>query len=293
MERNKIYGLSLICVFTLLMNILHAFAASPEASVCRQSRDWKPTAYYLAEFTEPVCRVKLHVELWDEEGIIPAKEAVLSADACGRQMQVTTDELGTVMILVSQGSELTLGKLGYEPCSVMLPEKSDHCDSVCLRQTLLDTLEREQLVSVSICEYEEDPPVQVVDEQSVDMPDSIVYMIVEQMPSFDGGDQGAFTRWAAGEVKYPADVCVQGYVVVGFVVEPDGSVSNIEILRSPEEWLSVEARRVVEASSGRWNPGLQRGKKVRVRYAQPIRWEIPVESDPDSRVEKPAGDHNR
>lgn len=286
MKRNgiyKLYLLGLTGTFIALAGVFHAFAAGSQTPDDEQSPDWKPiTVYILTDSPEPECRVKLHVRVWDGEKGVSAQEAVLSARAGGRQMQVSTDEQGLLIISAPQGSELIIGMKDHISCSVVTPEESDHCDSVCFRPVQLDTLGGEQLVSIP--DYEEDPPVQTVEDQSADVPDNTIYMVVEQMPTFDGGGADAFMQWAAGEVRYPAGECVQCRVVARFVVEPDGSVSDIEILRSPDEWFSVEARRVVEASSGRWNPGLHRGEKVRVQYAQLIRWNSLAESDAEEPV---------
>ena len=73
-------------------------------------------------------------------------------------------------------------------------------------------------------------------------------------------------------VKYPAEAFknnIQGRVILSFVIEKDGSVSNMQILRHPDRSLSAEALRVIEASP-KWTPGEQRGQKVRVKYTLPV-----------------------
>lgn len=96
-----------------------------------------------------------------------------------------------------------------------------------------------------------------------------IFMIVENMPTFEGGDVQKFSNWVKERVKYP-DIAsangISGKVFIGFVVEKDGSVSNIQILRSVDRLLDEEAVRVVE-SSPLWKPGLQRGVPVRVRFS--------------------------
>lgn len=93
-----------------------------------------------------------------------------------------------------------------------------------------------------------------------------IFLKVEKMPTFEGKDPAAFRTWVQQRVVYPSmaqELGIQGKVVVGFVVEPDGSLSNIQILASPDKVLSDEVIRVVK-SSPKWTPGEQRGKKVRV-----------------------------
>ena len=88
-----------------------------------------------------------------------------------------------------------------------------------------------------------------------------IFQIVEDMPTFKGGDVQKFSNWVKERVKYPViaqENSIQGKVFIGFVVEPDGSVSNVTILRSVDKSLDEEAKRVVE-SSPKWAAGKQRG----------------------------------
>ena len=96
---------------------------------------------------------------------------------------------------------------------------------------------------------------------------SKTFDVVEEMPSFPGGI-GAMMSFISSNVKYPSlngTVYAQGRVVVSFVVERDGTLSNVEVQRSVEEHLDREAVRVVK-SMPKWNPGKQKGKAVRVKF---------------------------
>lgn len=98
------------------------------------------------------------------------------------------------------------------------------------------------------------------------------FLIAETMPSFRGGDLNTFRAWVQENVKYPAEAVknnIQGRVILSFVIEKDGSVSNMQILQTPDRSLSAEALRVIEASP-KWTPGEQRGQKVRVKYTLPV-----------------------
>ncbi len=98
-----------------------------------------------------------------------------------------------------------------------------------------------------------------------------VFIIVEQMPLFPGGEE-ALRKYLATEVKYPViaqENGIQGRVFVKFVIMPDGSVSNVEVARPFDPNLDKEAVRVVK-SMPKWTPGKQRGKAVRVSYTVPI-----------------------
>ena len=98
-----------------------------------------------------------------------------------------------------------------------------------------------------------------------------VYMVVEQMPEFLGGE-GEFRTFLARSVKYPAEAVkkgVQGKVYVSFVVGKDGYVTNAKVIRAVDPMLDVEALRVVN-SMPKWTPGKQGGKDVAVQLTVPI-----------------------
>ena len=95
------------------------------------------------------------------------------------------------------------------------------------------------------------------------------------MPAYPGGDQKLMEFIAKG-IKYPQiarETGIQGRVFVGFVVEPDGSVSNVKVLRGIGGGCDEEAMRVVK-SMPKWKPGKQRGKAVRVSYMLPVNFKL-------------------
>ena len=98
-----------------------------------------------------------------------------------------------------------------------------------------------------------------------------IFQIVEEMPSFPGGEV-KMMEYIAKNIKYPPQALkkgIRGRVIVSFVVEPDGSVSNVKVLRGIGGGCDEEAIRVVK-SMPRWKPGKQRGKYVRVSLMLPI-----------------------
>lgn len=98
-----------------------------------------------------------------------------------------------------------------------------------------------------------------------------VYDVVEEPPSFPGG-QIALLSWLTENVHYSSeygDICISGRAVLSFVVEPDGSLSNIQVVRKLDPVLDDEAIRVVKAMP-KWIPGKQNGQMVRVKYNLPI-----------------------
>ncbi len=103
-----------------------------------------------------------------------------------------------------------------------------------------------------------------------------IFVVVEDMPTFRGGDVNKFREWVQRRVNYPqiaAENGIQGKVFLMFVVEPDGSVSNVTIMRGVDPALDNEAIRVVE-SSPKWSPGKQRGSEVRVRFSITVNFQL-------------------
>ncbi len=99
-----------------------------------------------------------------------------------------------------------------------------------------------------------------------------VFLIVEEMPSFGTGGANEFRQYIGENLRYPevaAENGIQGRVFVQFVVEADGRLTNVKVIRGVDPSLDKEAVRVVE-SSPKWNPGKQRGKPVRVSFTFPI-----------------------
>ncbi|MBU1368327.1 MAG: energy transducer TonB [Bacteroidetes bacterium] len=102
-----------------------------------------------------------------------------------------------------------------------------------------------------------------------------IFLIVEQQPEFPGGD-AARLRYFASEIKYPQqarETGIQGIVYVSFVVEPDGSVSNVKILRGIGGGCDEEAIRVVRSMPA-WKPGKQRNVPVRVQFTLPVKFTL-------------------
>ena len=101
------------------------------------------------------------------------------------------------------------------------------------------------------------------------------YEVVEQMPTFKGGD-AALMKYLSENIKYPETAekaGEQGRVVVNFIVEKDGAVSNVKVVRSVTPTLDAEAVRVIKAMP-KWVPGKQDGKFVRVKYNVPVSFRL-------------------
>lgn len=118
------------------------------------------------------------------------------------------------------------------------------------------------------------PPVSAPVEEEED--EHVVFVVVETMPEFPGGQQQLF-RYLSENIKYPViaqENGIQGKVICQFVVNKDGSIVEVEVVRSGgDASLDKEAIRVIK-SMPKWNPGKQRGKPVRVKYTVPVNFKL-------------------
>ncbi|MBQ3998348.1 MAG: energy transducer TonB [Paludibacteraceae bacterium] len=128
---------------------------------------------------------------------------------------------------------------------------------------------------------EDDKEVEVVIAAPVEAPveeeeEEVVFVIVESMPEFPGGQQALF-KYLSDNIKYPViaqENGIQGRVICQFTVNKDGSIVDIEVVRSGgDPSLDKEAVRVIK-SMPKWKPGKQRGKPVRVKYTVPVSFKL-------------------
>lgn len=136
-----------------------------------------------------------------------------------------------------------------------------------------DDVELEEELIIQDTEATEDTEVDFTDmtTEEEEEEDAPVFFIVEEMPEFPGGEQ-ALHKFLASNIEYPViaqENGIQGRVYVKFVVNTDGSITDVEIARGVDPSLDKEALRVVR-SMPKWKPGKQRGKAVRVSYTVPI-----------------------
>ena len=102
------------------------------------------------------------------------------------------------------------------------------------------------------------------------------FVMVEIMPLFKGGDINKFRDWVQKRTNYPQlaiDNKIQGKVMLTFIVEPDGSVTDVTVLKGVDPLIDNEAVKSI-AASPKWSPGLQRGKPVRVRFQMSLSFVI-------------------
>lgn len=130
---------------------------------------------------------------------------------------------------------------------------------------------------VDFTDFDEDTEiVQIVEVKDEEIKDDEPFLTAETMPSFQGGTINDFRNWVQSKVKYPQlaqENNISGRVLLMFVVEKDGTLTNIEVLQTPDSSLSEEAIRVLKTSP-KWEPGKQRNQSVRVKYTLPIDFRI-------------------
>lgn len=139
------------------------------------------------------------------------------------------------------------------------------------------TIENEIIFADDEASFDEE--VQMYDfviTEAVEEEEEHIFIVVEDMPTFRGGDVNKFRDWVQTRVKYPqiaAENGIQGKVFLQFVVEPDGSVSNVIVSRGVDAALDNEAVKVIQ-SSPKWAPGKQRGAPVRVRFSMQVNFQL-------------------
>jgi len=161
------------------------------------------------------------------------------------------------------------------PEAPQIPVLSDQIDivddDIKLDDDLIINTEDDANLGVDIMDYKEAE----VEEEAVEE-EAIPFQLVEQKPSFQGGDANDFSKWVNARLVYPEiakENGVQGRVTLQFTVEADGRVTNVRVLRGVDESLDKEAVRVV-SSSPRWKPGKQRDRAVKVTYTFPVIFQL-------------------
>lgn len=139
------------------------------------------------------------------------------------------------------------------------------------------TNETKITTNVDFAEFDENTEVlQQVNVKEEVIEDDQPFLVAETMPSFQGGDLNTFRGWVQSNVKFPQIALengIQGRVVLSFVIEKDGRLTNIQVLQTPDRSLSEEAIRVLNKSP-KWSPGKQRNQPVRVKYTLPVDFRV-------------------
>lgn len=131
-------------------------------------------------------------------------------------------------------------------------------------------------LEIEVNPYEiNEPYTPIVKNDDPEISESEIFKIVQQQPTFIGGESALF-EYLRKSITYPneaREIGIQGIVYISFVIEKDGSASNITVARGIGGGCDEEAARVIKAMP-KWNPGLQRDKPVRVQFNVPIRFTL-------------------
>ena len=152
--------------------------------------------------------------------------------------------------------------LGYAPVEVEIvevtredqkpPEAPKKVDMAVVSDMLeVVTNDTKIETEIDFAEFDVNQAIEVAPVQTEEVFEEEIFIVVEEKASFMGGDEGTFRNWVQQRVKYPAiaqENGIQGKVTISFVVNTDGSVSNIEVLRTPDRTLSDEAVRIIKSS---------------------------------------------
>ena len=214
----------------------------------------------------------------------------------GRAVSVIGVSAGLLAACTSAGTKAVTEKSNGAKSNIEVEEPAAGCDSMVVGKVAVpeepDTTSfvKEQqsrqaapAPKAPLVAQEEDEQVlggvqdpRIMAELQMMAPDTTkVYDVVEQMPMFPGGTQ-ALMQFLKDNVQYPPEceeICIQGRVILTFVVERDGSITQAKVVKSLDPRLDAEALRVVKAMP-KWIPGRQAGVTVAVKYTIPVTFRL-------------------
>ncbi len=213
--------------------------------------------------------------LFIEIGLCISLGIVLGAFEWGtRDKQASTLEEETAVIQEEEMIPITQETPPPPPETPKIPVLSDNIDiiddDIKVDDDMFMNLEDDSNLGVEITDYVEAVEEEVIEEEA------IPFQLVEEKPSFMGGDANTFSKWVNERLVYPEiakENGVQGRVTLQFTVETNGQVTNVKVLRGVDPSLDKEAVKVV-SSSPKWTPGKQRDRAVRVTYTFPVIFQL-------------------
>ncbi|PCJ82873.1 MAG: energy transducer TonB [Flavobacteriales bacterium] len=199
-------------------------------------------------------------------GLVAAFAAVLLAFEW-KTFEDDFSQLGQMLVLNEEEEMMPITRQEIKPPPPPPPKPTQI-------EVVEDEEEIEDEVELDDMEIDEDTEVEIQEiEEVVDEPQ--IFTIVEQMPSFPGGEAELF-KYLGKTIKYPAmakDAGISGIVYVTFVVYESGSIKDVKVLRGIGGGCDEEALRVIK-NMPKWKAGKQRGKPVRVQFNLPIRFTL-------------------
>lgn len=133
----------------------------------------------------------------------------------------------------------------------------------------------EKISELTVVGYGSKANAKAPETENLEQEDKTTFTVVEKMPEYPGGSEALF-KFLKENIKYPVkaqELGIQGKVFVQFVVNTDGAIDEVKILRGVNPALDAEAIRIVKAMP-KWTPGMQKGKNVRVNYTLPINFRL-------------------
>ena len=212
--------------------------------------------------------------LFVEIGLVISLAITLFAfEWTSKETTVSTLEDTTEVLIEEEIIPITQETPPPPPAAPKIPVLSDQIDIVDdeieIEDDMFMNLEDDANLGVEIMDYVE------VEEEVVEE-EAIPFQLVEEKPSFQGGDANQFSKWVNQRLEYPEiakENGVQGRVTLQFTVEKDGSVTKVRVLRGVDPSLDKEAVRVVSMSP-KWKPGKQRDRAVPVTYTFPVIFQL-------------------
>ena len=212
--------------------------------------------------------------LFTELGLIVSLAITFGAfEYTSKETKVSTLEDTAEVVLEEEIIPITQETPPPPPAAPKIPILSDQIDIVDdeieLDDDMFMNLEDDASLGVEIMDYVE------VEEEVVEE-EAIPFQLVEEKPSFQGGDANQFSKWVNQRLVYPEiakENGVQGRVTLQLTVEKDGSVTKVKVLRGVDPSLDKEAVRVV-SQSPKWKPGKQRDRAVPVTYTFPVIFQL-------------------
>ena len=213
--------------------------------------------------------------LFTEIGMVIALLIVWGAfSSTSREKKVATLEADQTVVEVEDMVPITEETPPPPEAAPKIPILSDQIDivddNIKVDDSMFQNIE-DSNEGFEIMDYIESAP----EEETIEE-EAIPFQLVEEKPSFNGGDANEFSKWVNSRLVYPEiakENGVQGRVTLQFTVNADGTVSNVKVLRGVDSSLDKEAVRVV-SSSPKWKPGKQRDRAVKVTYTFPVIFQL-------------------
>jgi TonB family protein len=188
------------------------------------------------------------------------------------------DAKGKFSLMANEGDVLMFSFVGMQTQSVIVPKDGSESMVVSMKEEVQNLNEMvvvgyapqdDGVIQVTSAKKEEETPAPKADEEQA------IFQVVEEMPSFPGG-MNECMKFLAKNMKYPVaaqQAKVEGRVIVQFVVDKDGTITDTKVVRGVSPEIDAEALRVV-GMMPKWNPGKQRGKAVAVKYTLPMMFRL-------------------